>query len=81
MKTLTQSHLENDNPIHNVVDVDTQKSMLPNSVRHVGNIMRTINGRTDRRFYALAVGNFWRPPADVEAAISRGSRKCRAVAS
>ena len=60
---------------------DPPKSILPNDQRGISSIMVDINGRTDRRFYAPAVSSFWRPPADVEAAISRGNKKCRASSS
>ena len=65
------------NPIHADVTDVPPKSILPNDQRGISSIMVGINGRTDKRFYAPAVGSFWRPPADVEAAISRGNKKCR----
>ena len=75
MRILARPHPENDNHA-DVTDVPP-KSILPDDERGIGSIMVGINGRTDRRFYVPAVGSFWRPPADVEAAISRGNRKTR----
>ncbi len=59
----------------------TQNSMLPDSVRHLDNIMANVNGRTGRHYYAPAGRGFWRPPEAVKDAISRGNKKCRGVDS
>jgi len=66
------------NSIPAVDDDGPQKSILPNGQCGINSIMVGISGRTDRRFYAPAVSTFWRPPADVEAAISRGNKKVQA---
>ena len=52
-------------------------SMLPSSERGVDSIMRSINGAVHRRPVSPGIGDFWRPPADVRAAIARGDRKVR----
>lgn len=76
MKTLTHPHPETDNQ----ADVtDVPKSILPSSTRGVNDIMVDINGRTDRRYYGPTTQGFWKPPPDVEEALKRGNRKCRAV--
>ncbi len=78
MKTLTQPHPENDNQAADTTVGHPPKSILPIDQRGINSIMVAINGRSDRHFYAPAVSSFWRPPADVEAAIFRGNKKVQA---
>lgn len=68
------------NPIPAVGDVtDVPRSILPGSSRGVNSIMANVNGRTDRRYYGPTTQGFWKPPPDVEDALRRGNRKCRAL--
>ncbi len=57
--------------------VYTHGSILPATQQGIASVMKGINGSIHRRPVSPSVGNFWRPPADVRAAIARANRKLR----
>ena len=59
-----------------------QSSILPSTTRGIDGVMRTVNGTPHRRPMSPgSAGGFWKPSANVRAAIARGNRKLSGVAS
>jgi len=57
--------------------VYTHGLILPATQQGIASVMKGINGSIHRRPVSPGVGDFWRPPAAVRAAIARGDRKVR----
>ena len=81
MKILTRPHQDDDNHDAGVDVGRSPKSIVRGSERDINLTMAGINGRPGRKFYGPATRGFWRPPPDVQDAISRGNRKCRGASS
>lgn len=57
------------------------KSIIRGSVTDINKTISGINRSPPRRFYGPITREFWRPPPDVEDALRRGNKKCRASSS